>query len=583
MLTGTGTSEQQKNTQVLNLIKESRTALAGGDLKGGLANLLTAFEIKPEDEIVQTVLFDLLSCTQGYVLPRTTTDKLAYIALQDNQNIQALAMVLRNQLAQDIDAKKLVSRLTTEPSIDFFTDETLDLIDTVFSDHLLQLVAAKTTCISEVLEDMITGLRKHSLALYYSENPHKQAILERLQVYLSITACQCFNTEYVFSFDDSELTLISRLLEDCSSAHEQAGNFEIILLANYSPILSTILSWDSSHIETLITEAKSISNWTLLLWQTIYSEPVKEQVSIQSIPVLDEISNEHSVGIADQYNSFPYPRWQTTKTVTPASLKALITELYGSDAPADFPAANLSTLYAGCGTGEQVLKTESMVTSEKALAVDLSKASLAYAQRVTQDHKLENVHYACGDILNAPSWDASFDLIVCTGVLHHMKDPLAGLQSLKSVSKPHSLFHLALYSTRARENVREIREYINAHNIPGNHAGIRAIREMIKDLPTDHKLKSLQETREFYSISGFHDYIFNIHEITYTPLEVKDLLASANLKLLGIDGDKSGVKNRYLTAFPDDPYMKNLDNWEEFEKQNPDCFSGMMHFWACHA
>ncbi|MCK0068721.1 class I SAM-dependent methyltransferase [Kordiimonas laminariae] len=582
MLTGTGTSKQEQKQQVLDLIKESRTALATGDLQRGLASLLTAFEVKPDDEVVQTVLFDLLSCTQGYVLPKSTTDKLAYIALQNKQNIQALAMVLRNQLAQDHNAKELASRLAATPSADFFTEENLNLVDEVFSDYLLQLVTAKTTCISETLEDLITGLRKHALALYYSENSQKQSILERLQGHLSIVACQCFNTEYVFSFGDTELALISRLLEDCTTLHEQAGNIEIILLACYSPVLSTLLSWNSSHIEKLIAEAKSISNWTLLLWQTIYSEPVKEQVSIQSIPVLDEVTDKHSIEISDQYNSFPYPRWQTTKTVTPVSLKALMTELYGKEVPSDFPAADLSTLYAGCGTGEQVLKTESMITSEKALAVDLSKASLAYAQRVIGDHKLTNVHFACGDILNTRSWDVSFDLIVCTGVLHHMKDPLAGLEALKSASKPHSVFHLALYSTRARENVKEIREYINEHNIPGNHAGIRAIREMIKNLPEDHKLKSLQETREFYSVSGLHDYIFNVHEVTYTPLELKSFLDAANLKLLGIDGEKSGVSNQYLAQYPDDTAMKNLNNWEEFEKQNPDCFSGMMHFWACH-
>ena len=376
---------------------------------------------------------------------------------------------------------------------------------------------------------------------------------------------------------------MSKLLEQCSASYEDTTNTEIILLACYSPILSTILSWDSAHIEKLVKASQDISNWTLLLWQTIYSEPVKEQVSIQSIPELDEVSDEHSLQIADQYNSFPYPRWQTTKTLTPASLKSQVGALYGQEVPSEFPADSISTLYAGCGTGEQVLKSESMIVSEKALAVDLSKSSLAYAQRVTQEHKLQNVHFAYGDILNSKSWDVSFDLIVCTGVLHHMRDPLAGMEALKAVSKPHSLFHLALYSTRARENVHEIRKYISEHNIPGNHAGIRAIREMIKGLPDDHQFKSLQHTREFYSISGLHDYIFNVHEITYTPLELKELLAQAKLKLLGIDGEKSGVARQYLEQYPDDPAMKNLDNWEEFEKQHPDSFKGMIHFWACHA
>ena len=197
MLTGLNIDKPEQKRQVLQLIKESRTALAAGDLQSGLASLLTAFEIKPDDETVQTVLFDILSCTQGYVLPQSITDKLAHVALHDGQNIQALAMVLRNQLMSNEEANHLASLITSEPSPDFFTEENLQLIDTVFSDQLLQLVSAKTTCISAQLEDIFTGIRKHALSLYYSENPEKETILNRLAAYLSIVACQCFNTEYV--------------------------------------------------------------------------------------------------------------------------------------------------------------------------------------------------------------------------------------------------------------------------------------------------------------------------------------------------------------------------------------------------
>ena len=68
------------------------------------------------------------------------------------------------------------------------------------------------------------------------------------------------------------------------------------------------------------------------------------------------------------------------------------------------------------------------------------------------------------DILEVKHLKKEFDLIECSGVLHHMKNPSFGLSNLLGVLKPNGYMKLGLYSKFAREMVIEIREFIRRIN-----------------------------------------------------------------------------------------------------------------------
>ncbi len=55
--------------------------------------------------------------------------------------------------------------------------------------------------------------------------------------------------------------------------------------------------------------------------------------------------------------------------------------------------------------------------------------------------------------------DRTFDKIVCTGVLHHLSDPEAGLRSLRSVLKADGAMHLMVYAAYGRTGVAMMQEY----------------------------------------------------------------------------------------------------------------------------
>jgi ubiquinone/menaquinone biosynthesis C-methylase UbiE len=91
---------------------------------------------------------------------------------------------------------------------------------------------------------------------------------------------------------------------------------------------------------------------------------------------------------------------------------------------------NPEILVAGCGTGQNALNTALRFSNARVLAVDLSLSSLSYAMRKTKELKLSNIEYAQADIMELGSFERRFDLIECSGVLHHLGDPLAGWRML---------------------------------------------------------------------------------------------------------------------------------------------------------
>ena len=155
-------------------------------------------------------------------------------------------------------------------------------------------------------------------------------------------------------------------------------------------------------------------------------------------------------------------------------------------------------LIAGCGTGRQIFNY-SGINDVDIFAIDISKSSLAYAKRKTDQYKIQNIEYYQTDLLNIDLLNESFDMIICTGVLHHMEKPFEGLKSLCKVLKPNGFMKLGLYSTIARSNIKELRNDIKKLDLDFNKNNLSKIREMISN----------SENNTMKIISKFNDFLFN--------------------------------------------------------------------------
>ena len=62
-----------------------------------------------------------------------------------------------------------------------------------------------------------------------------------------------------------------------------------------------------------------------------------------------------------------------------------------------------------------------------------------------QKHNLHNLALYHLNLEETASLERTFDLIVSSGVLHHLPNPGAGLRALREVLKPHGVMSLMLY------------------------------------------------------------------------------------------------------------------------------------------
>ena len=182
------------------------------------------------------------------------------------------------------------------------------------------------------------------------------------------------------------------------------------------------------------------------------------------------------------------------------------------------------------------------------------------------------------DLLELTSLNKRFDLIECSGVLHHMNDPRKGLSNLFEVLEPKGFLKLGLYSKYARKEILKARKLIKEKVIKPNIDGIRSFRNDV----LNGEIKQLNEITnwsDFYSTSMCRDLCFHSHENCYSLIEIRNMLKLSNLEFLGFTLPKD-IRDKYLVENKNKDYLKDLELWDKFEKSNPYSFREMYQFWA---
>lgn len=317
------------------------------------------------------------------------------------------------------------------------------------------------------------------------------------------------------------------------------------------------------------------------VWQPLADrlhQALQERDLAAAIPGFSEPATGISAEVRRQYEEHPYPRWQAPPASRRADFVAHLSGLPGIDRAA-LPPAPLRLLVAGCGTGFEAIDMARIDASLSVTAVDLSRASLAFARRKAEELGFANIRLLHGDILALDRLGETFDVASTTGVLHHMADPDAGLASIVGVLRPGGAVRLALYSRRARAPVRAAHALIAARGWRGDAEGIRAFRAHILSLPADDPLAVLRESDDFYSLSGCRDLVFHVHERHYDFAGIAALVSGAGLRLVGLDASPEAMAHfRAMHGASADPL--DLDLWDRVEADHPFVFAGMIHFWC---
>jgi len=386
-------------------------------------------------------------------------------------------------------------------------------------------------------------------------------------------ARQCFINEYVFFCDEEEVNRAAGLRDAMAAALDRGAPvsaMHLLAVASYFPLRPVSgadkllgLSWPEPVAAVLIQQLR---------------EPQEEARLRETIPRLTGIENAVSRLNQQQYEENPYPRW-----VRIPRLEQAIT--IAGYLRKRFPLADIrhwdegkdaDILSAGCGTGQLALEIAQSIKS-RVLAVDLSLASLGYARRKAVQQGLSAIEFAQADLLELGAIGRAFDMVECSGVLHHMADPYAGWRALLSHLRPGGFMMVGLYSEAARKGIARAQALVAQHGYGPAADDIRRCRQDLLAMDARQNL-GVAAASDFFGIGSCRDLLFHVRE-TRTQLPVIDAFLRENdLVFLGFETDAATLQ-AYRRRFADDPAATNLRHWHLFETEYPHTFSGMYRFW----
>ena len=308
-------------------------------------------------------------------------------------------------------------------------------------------------------------------------------------------------------------------------------------------------------------------------------EPLRERGLKARIASGSAIQDSVSKAVRAQYEENPYPRWQAlTRAVVQDIEQRLQRWCPAYVAPAEL-GGSLRVLVAGCGTGMDAIDTALHLKDAQVTAIDLSRASLAYAMRKAGEYGLENLQFRHEDILEFEGGDDHFHVIISNGVLHHMQDPAAGLARLVALLMPRGLIKLALYSKLARAPLVEAGERIRASGFTPRESDIRDFRQRVFEEGAHGSLAELCGSTDFYSTSECRDLLFHVHEEQLTLPGIQALLEQTGLAFLGFELTISEVEQGFRREHAD-AALTDLEAWATYEQRHPESFRAMYHFWC---
>ena len=197
--------------------------------------------------------------------------------------------------------------------------------------------------------------------------------------------------------------------------------------------------------------------------------------------------------------------------------------------PANSFRESYSILVAGCGTS-QAAKHAMRWSDASVTGIDFSATSVRCTEELKGKYHLNNLQVRQLAIERVGELEVSFDQIVCTGVLHHLPDPDAGLKALRDVLKPGGAMHLMVYAPYGRTGIYMLQEFCRRVGVQADDAGLRDLIAALTALPRGHPLETLlREAPDFRQEAALADALLHPQDRAYSVPQLFDFLARGRL------------------------------------------------------
>lgn len=225
--------------------------------------------------------------------------------------------------------------------------------------------------------------------------------------------------------------------------------------------------------------------------------------------------------VLEMYLRHPYPSYSAAerRAIFPAELaryRYLGLEPFLPDA---------RVLDVGCGTGHRVMPLAQHFRVREYVGLDHSSASLDVARTLARELDFPGVTLTEGDLFALPYPDASFDIVISQGVLHHTSDPRRGFRELVRVCKPGGFVAIYLYNkfNHWRHNLQKAR----VSHIAGT--------DLERRFQVAYRLYGRRPLADMSAadIAGFYDQYCHPHKSDHTIGETLSWFDAERLKYWG--------------------------------------------------
>lgn len=291
----------------------------------------------------------------------------------------------------------------------------------------------------------------------------------------------------------------------------------------------------------------------------------------------DRVTN----AVASLYNTYPFPPEPMLDEAPPGyNWRWNWTAAYNFCYNRKPDRQNIRILDAGCGSGVSTEYLSHLNPEAQITAIDISPGTLEVARERCRRSNATRTEFHHLSLYDADQLDGEFDLINNVGVLHHLPDPIAGIQALAKKLAPGGLFHIFVYSELGRREVLLAQKAIAL--LQGDRRGdytdgVAIGRKLFAALPDTNRLVTEDQRRwsmENHRDANFADMYVHPQEFDYNIETLFELIDASGLEFVGFSNPSYWNLDRLIGSDPDlqarAAHLSDRDRYRLIELLDPE-------------
>jgi len=217
----------------------------------------------------------------------------------------------------------------------------------------------------------------------------------------------------------------------------------------------------------------------------------------------------------------------------------------------------LKILIAGCGTHQAAIYAKCN-PEHSFVGIDLSNNSISHQMKLIEKHGIKNLKLICDDFRKI-IFKEKFNLIISTGVIHHLENPGSALEYFEKNLENDGVISLMVYGNQSSYPINEIKKVLDPLKLDHDNESINCIQKLFERINPSHPAKNfLKDYNDLEYNSGIVDMFLHKSEKFFSIKELFKLLSNYNLEIKNLDYGK----NLACTKF----FINNIEKLKEIRK-----------------